>query len=713
MSESPQQTAPFVTFYSYKGGVGRSMAVLNVSALLASRGFRVLIIDFDLEAPGLSHLLSEVAKAKKGAGKNRVPCAGVVELLADAKAKGKDSDLFGKSFPKVAEAYTFYYPIPPELKAHEEGRLYVMPAGKTDSTYSARLTSLDLPGLYQQGLGQGLMLRFKQALAESGLYDYVIIDSRTGHSDEAGICTRDLADHLMVVSGFNRQNLNGTASFLTNLRATLDAENKQVKDPTMILSPVPIGEEDLLSAREKEARDLFSSAWGGKLALDLFIPYHPRLALTEDAYVTTRTASYLRDSYQDIEMRLLMAINHLPGPLLKKAKEEILAGKGKVAISTLHRYAKILASGPRSSASQRQFPFGWHQHWSLEDDAALLERVLALPTPETEAILHIFLETSRFYESAFRLGRNLHERDEPHRTTYDRWLLEKEPADPNLLANYANFLTATREDHDAAEAFYKRAIEADQENAYTLGGYAIFLTDIRKDHDAAEAFYKRAIEADPSNATRLGNYAIFLKNIRKDHDAAEAFYKRAIEANPNHANNLGNYAIFLTDIRKDHDAAEAFYKRAFEADPQNAYTLGNYGQFLLGQGRNRDGLARLRTGWDLLANREDGNAAEFTYALWLGSLLAKTKASAWEGIFKHLVLQGFKRHNWNFDKMLEQAKQNLDEETYLYAKALAEAFLDEAKVPALDSFPRWKALEPLDPKLVMPTQEGLIEPNRV
>ena len=52
-------TAPgqIITFYSYKGGTGRSMALANVGYLLArqmepgSRG--VLMIDWDLEAPGL------------------------------------------------------------------------------------------------------------------------------------------------------------------------------------------------------------------------------------------------------------------------------------------------------------------------------------------------------------------------------------------------------------------------------------------------------------------------------------------------------------------------------------------------------------------------------------------------------------------------------------------------------------------------------------
>ena len=42
-----------LTLYSFKGGVGRSMALANLAELYYQRGLRVLIIDFDLEAPGL------------------------------------------------------------------------------------------------------------------------------------------------------------------------------------------------------------------------------------------------------------------------------------------------------------------------------------------------------------------------------------------------------------------------------------------------------------------------------------------------------------------------------------------------------------------------------------------------------------------------------------------------------------------------------------
>jgi len=42
-----------VTFYSFKGGVGRTLALANIGLELARTGRRVLLVDFDLESPGI------------------------------------------------------------------------------------------------------------------------------------------------------------------------------------------------------------------------------------------------------------------------------------------------------------------------------------------------------------------------------------------------------------------------------------------------------------------------------------------------------------------------------------------------------------------------------------------------------------------------------------------------------------------------------------
>ena len=42
-----------VAFYSFKGGVGRTMSLLSVAYTLAQRGRKVVVADWDLQAPGL------------------------------------------------------------------------------------------------------------------------------------------------------------------------------------------------------------------------------------------------------------------------------------------------------------------------------------------------------------------------------------------------------------------------------------------------------------------------------------------------------------------------------------------------------------------------------------------------------------------------------------------------------------------------------------
>ena len=61
-----------VTFYSYKGGVDRSMALANVAFLLAQRGHRVLAIDWDLEAPGLERYFEEFKTEIEDSGASHV-----------------------------------------------------------------------------------------------------------------------------------------------------------------------------------------------------------------------------------------------------------------------------------------------------------------------------------------------------------------------------------------------------------------------------------------------------------------------------------------------------------------------------------------------------------------------------------------------------------------------------------------------------------------
>ena len=55
----PTSQPPIAVFWSLKGGVGRSTALAVAAAHLSRKGKKILVVDLDLEAPGVGTLLLE------------------------------------------------------------------------------------------------------------------------------------------------------------------------------------------------------------------------------------------------------------------------------------------------------------------------------------------------------------------------------------------------------------------------------------------------------------------------------------------------------------------------------------------------------------------------------------------------------------------------------------------------------------------------------
>ncbi|MTD58252.1 tyrosine-protein kinase family protein [Amycolatopsis pithecellobii] len=168
-----------VTFYSYKGGVGRSFTTANIAVLLARWGYRVLCVDWDLEAPGLPDYFRPLLGAE--------PAAGVVDLV--------DDFLAGASQPGAHIT-----------RLIGEGGLDLLAAGRADARYVGRVQGIDWEGLYERGFGEYLEECRQQWITD---YDFVLLDSRTGVSDIGGICTAHLPDRLVVLYTANLQSVQG------------------------------------------------------------------------------------------------------------------------------------------------------------------------------------------------------------------------------------------------------------------------------------------------------------------------------------------------------------------------------------------------------------------------------------------------------------------------------------------------------------------------
>ena len=231
----------FVTFYSYKGGAGRSMALANVGWILATHGKRVLLVDWDLEAPGLHRYLHPFLPDK-----DLVASPGVIDLMWDFVSAAMDPT--APDDPGWHEKYARIspYAISADYVFAGEGTLDLVPAGRQDGAYAQQVSTFDWSRFYQE-LGGGVFLDSLKADMRSH-YDMVLIDSRTGVSDTSGICTVQLPDVLVNCFTASTQSIEGSAAVARSVRRQRSAGDLRIL-------PVPMRIEDGESDKLEAARD--------------------------------------------------------------------------------------------------------------------------------------------------------------------------------------------------------------------------------------------------------------------------------------------------------------------------------------------------------------------------------------------------------------------------------------------------------------------------
>src|ERR1035438_31577 len=265
-----------ITFYSFKGGVGRTMAMVNAAAQLVKSGRSVLLVDFDLEAPGLDAfpLLRP---------ETTVP--GIVEYVADYLTTG------------CAPPVTKYVSSCASL-GEGTGRLWIMPSGVRNDTYSSRLQAISWQDLYSEHHGY-LLFEDLKAQWESHLKpDYVFVDSRTGHTDVGGICTRQLPDAVVLSFLPNEENIRGLESIVAEIRQENEGPLQKQIEILFVPSNVPYldDEEDILNRRLEEAEGRL-----GFVEPDATIHRYDSLALLDsEVFSITHPRSRLAREYEEL-----------------------------------------------------------------------------------------------------------------------------------------------------------------------------------------------------------------------------------------------------------------------------------------------------------------------------------------------------------------------------------------------------------------------------
>lgn len=322
------------TFYSFKGGVGRSMALANVGARFAQRGLRTLVVDFDLEAPGLERYFDI---DDLGARKN----LGLIDLVLAFKRSLTASGGDGEE-TNFRDLKRYLYPVYPSLAG--KGALYLLPAGRREPETEMRRYALDVrtfdwQDFYYNWEGEAFFEWFRKALTTGpDAFDVVLVDSRTGVTEMGGICAYRLADAVVMLCAANHQNVAGTRSVANDFQSPSVASLRRGRALDLVVVPARIeqGDEELLARFYERFEDAFRSELpptfvdAGLTFRDLAIPYERGYAFEErvlSAPGTTRSAGQIELRFERIadSLTLLAREGRLSG-FVSKARKALAKG---------------------------------------------------------------------------------------------------------------------------------------------------------------------------------------------------------------------------------------------------------------------------------------------------------------------------------------------------------------------------------------------------
>jgi cellulose biosynthesis protein BcsQ len=303
---SDRNNTQLVTFYSYKGGVGRTMALANVACQLANKhGRDVIVVDWDLEAPGLHYYYryqDEDLQERKG----------LLDYLLDFAAevaKGED----GRE--PLLDDYLM------ELKSEERekirfGSVRLMPCGRMDGDYMARVQAMDWGRFYGEQEGFRIVETLKARWRKAA--DLILIDARAGQADIGATPTIQVPDAVVLLFTANRQNVQGVAEIARHLKRHPDRTVQGLSEPRLLMIPARIFVEEDRCDRwmEDTAKPIYRQLLDEKvLAVEdqpkgleqCILAVDPRYTFEEALPILSPESvrSYLKDAYAQLAEAIL------------------------------------------------------------------------------------------------------------------------------------------------------------------------------------------------------------------------------------------------------------------------------------------------------------------------------------------------------------------------------------------------------------------------
>jgi tetratricopeptide (TPR) repeat protein len=381
---------PFwVTFYSYKGGVGRTLALANSAVLLAQSGRNVLMVDFDLEAPGLDSF------AELGITPGR---PGVVEYFTEFAEAGTAPQL--SNYVEACRAFP------------GGGELWLMPSGTKDKDYNRKRDQLNWSELYDVGLGALLIEEWKAEIQLRIQPDYVFVDSRTGLTDIGGVCTLHLPDLVVALFALNKQNLDGVRSVIAAIE-TASTDRR----PEIITVATPVPESSTDTGQIELALRNAANCLGQPTNLQ--ISYNAAAALSEKIFALEDTKIRRQISVQYEDLVDLLKEKNIGGidDLLKKATRAVESDDERAAREIL---SLLKAEYPHRADAVYQAAEIIRRFEGREQAVPYWERAIALdPTLDTafQALVNFYNSKQQFVKIVGLCKDNMRAR--PHASDED------------------------------------------------------------------------------------------------------------------------------------------------------------------------------------------------------------------------------------------------------------------------------------------------------
>ena len=211
--------APVITFYSYKGGMGRTTALVSYAISLAANSDekkrkRVVIVDCDLEAPGYLNFFDLSRHTGLTSGKKN----GLVEFISDALLISNPESLDINDYIiniGLDNKDSFAY--------NNLDSIWLVPAGNLNEGYEDLEAGMDQND-YLEGLAKINLSNVKtvvdyfnilfKKINETIRPDIILIDSRTGFNDIFGTAALYLSSRVVGFFGFSRQTQPGLTHLL-------------------------------------------------------------------------------------------------------------------------------------------------------------------------------------------------------------------------------------------------------------------------------------------------------------------------------------------------------------------------------------------------------------------------------------------------------------------------------------------------------------------